>query len=520
MKQSIKIIIVSLTLVVLLAISYVIYLVFFTDQNIESLTSDQQTADEITDSQTSDSNNSSIKKVSLDSAKENTHISQVAGTKGTYFMRGFEIRWNNIEISKGVFDWEQTDQMILFGGTSKDEQEIYPLPIVQPYANWDQDTCHEGAKYEIKREPKPGSGAGEVEKVGTPCDMDAYVAFLEKAVERYDGDGVDDMPGLTTPIKYWEIINEPSMQGGSTGGMGEELKFFVGTPDEYLDILKTSYEVIKKADPEAKVLHAGMAGMQSEAVDFFKPVFEKGGDYFDIANNHTISTDKRREDLSMIKFNELMAKHDLSDKPVWITEVQFGQLAEQPSDLKAFEQLMARATAFAFAKGADKLFFIENWTQWGLDNPFGGPPPGTDSETGKDKDAGSSSAMKGDDKREDFDKSKNGPTKEEMDEILNSSTHKAYLNLVHFLNEFDTVETIFEDYSMNPIEADGATSRVGQYKFIHGGDIVYVLWGNAEVPGEITGQVKVTDIYGDGTDMDASEIQVSDTPVFVEMKDI
>ena len=29
-------------------------------------------------------------------------------------------------------------------------------------------------------------------------------------VERYDGDGVDDMPGLEIPVKHWEIDNEPS----------------------------------------------------------------------------------------------------------------------------------------------------------------------------------------------------------------------------------------------------------------------------------------------------------------------
>ena len=183
---------------------------------------------------------------------------------------------------------------------------------------------------------------------------------MRNLVERYDGDGVDDMPGLTVPVKYWEVINEPSMQGGSAGGMGEELKFFVGTSDEYFDTLKATYEAVKQADPTAKVAHAGMAGMQQNFRDFWDPIFEAGaGDYFDIANIHTINTDKRREDLYMVKFKEYMKQYGLEDKPVWITEVQYGELQGKPTDLVAFEELMVKSTALSLALGADKLIYIE-----------------------------------------------------------------------------------------------------------------------------------------------------------------
>ncbi|MCI4626498.1 MAG: hypothetical protein L3V56_11125 [Candidatus Magnetoovum sp. WYHC-5] len=39
---------------------------------------------------------------------------------------------------------------------------------------------------------------------------DMYVKFVQKTVERYDGDGVDDMPGLKNPVKYWQVENEPT----------------------------------------------------------------------------------------------------------------------------------------------------------------------------------------------------------------------------------------------------------------------------------------------------------------------
>ncbi len=344
----------------------------------------------------------------LDPNKEYSHLSKIGPTKGVYWIRQCDLLWNNLEPTKGQYDWKMMDEMI----ESFNRLDIYPLVQVRPFANWDQEVCHPDSLYDADYGPKGGQL-----KVGKPCDMTAYAEFLKKAVERYDGDGQDDMPGLTIPIKYWEIINEPIMQGESTGGMGEELKFFVGTADEYLDILKTSFQTIKEVDSEAKVLHAGMAGMQKEVQEFWAPILDQdGGDYFDIANNHTISTDNRREDLYMVKFKKYLKKYGLEDKPIWITEVQYGSLTEKPTNLKEFEVLMVKSSVFALALGADKLFYIQNWLNW--DNGW--------------------------EKKEEEGKRPSFTAEfEEIDEkILNSSTHQVYLNLAEKINNFEELETI------------------------------------------------------------------------------
>jgi hypothetical protein len=318
--------------------------------------------------------------------------------------------------------------------------------------------------------------------------MNAFKNYLSQMVERYDGDGQNDMPGLKIPIKYWEIMNEPTMQGGSTGGMGEELKFFVGTPAEYVDILKASYQTIKAADPEAKVLHAGMAGMNQNFQDFWDQVFALNiGDYFDIANIHTISTDEYREDLYAIKFKAFLEKYNLGDKPIWITEVQFGSLTEKPENIDEFDRLMARATIFSLAQGADKLFYIENWFYW--DNVF---------EEKKTEDEG---------EKKEFIK----------DVDTSNQTHQVYLNLVDKINSYDRIETIKEEYTEGDNESDGAQTIIGQYKFIAGNQTIYVFWGDYDLPEEITGEVTVTDIYGQAQLMDASRIVLTDSPIFVEI---
>ncbi len=408
----------------------------------------------------------------LDPQKEATYLSKVGRTEGVYWVRAFDLFWNEIETQKGKFDWTSPDQRI----KEFNVVNVYPLVIVKPFANWDQDACHPEEKYEAEFDPMKG---GKV-KVGKPCDMTAYAQFLEKAVERYDGDGEDDMPGLTIPIKYWEIMNEPSMQGGSTGGMGEELKFFVGIPQDYLEILKTSYQTIKKVDPEAKVLHAGMAGVQQDFRDFWEPVFSAGGgDYFDIANIHTISTDVKREDLYVIKFKRFLKQYGLEDRPIWITEVQYGSLTKKPGDLhslKQFETLMVKSSVFALALGADKLFYIENWLRW----------------NGKEG------------------------WKEEKEADTDTSTHKVYLNLVDKINSFSKVEKIKEEFVENQGDHNGATSKVGQYKFVFDSHTVYVLWGKAKLPAEIFGDIKVIDIYGKSRVMKAEDLVLSDEPLFVE----
>ncbi len=422
----------------------------------------------------------------LNSQKEKTHLSKVASTKDAYWMRMFELWWEQVESQKGKINWDSVDQEVL----RLNKDDVYLVATIKPFANWDQDACHLEEKY-IANTHLPMEGQANV-KVGKPCDIQAYKEFLKKAVERYDGDGQDDMPGLLIPIKYWEIMNEPSMQGGVSGGMGEELKFFVGTSEEYLEILKNSYEAIKEADPEAKVVQGGMAGMMQNFVDFWEPILSAGGgNYFDIANNHTISTTDKKEDFQVIKFKKFLEKFGLENKPIFITEVQFGELAEKPTDLKSFEVLMAKSSVFALSQGADKLFYIENWLFWDQDE-----------------------SQKKDDKSDEM--SKEDQKMGISQDLLNSSTHKVYLNLVDKINQYDKIEVIKEEYTEGENDSDGATSRIGQYKFISNSNIVYVLWGSAEIPSEISGQIKVTDIYGESKEMEATNLTLTDAPVFIE----
>jgi len=47
-----------------------------------------------------------------------------------------------------------------------------------------------------------------------------YEKWLTAVVERYDGDGKDDMKGLQFPVLHYEIGNEPDLEKDPVSGIG------------------------------------------------------------------------------------------------------------------------------------------------------------------------------------------------------------------------------------------------------------------------------------------------------------
>jgi len=76
-----------------------------------------------------------------------------------------------------------------------------------------------------------------------PEYRETYAAWVGAVVERYDGDGVDDMAGLLYPIRHYEI--------------GSEFSSYEPEPvDDYLVMLEIAYGAAHAAYPEVRVSHA------------------------------------------------------------------------------------------------------------------------------------------------------------------------------------------------------------------------------------------------------------------------
>ena len=395
----------------------------------------------------------------------------IAWAKKTGFSIDREIpgafTWNVIEPEKGAeYKWEISDLVVL----SANAAGMSVSALIQPFAAWDQDSAPEDctgldfAYYDYKADK--------------PTDWEAYKAFLTALVERYDGDGEEDMEGLLFPVKHWEIGNE---YDGTCGGDLNEA-------ENYFELIKISSEAIRSADSEAKVLTMGALELSSNVRDirgFWEDFFTLGGgEYIDIFNFHynkeklgiAPTMDDFEEHLDF--FNETMDAND-AQKPMWITE--FGTYSGTPeapmpkegqsvvtkaSPTQTEEEQASwyfRYSIMAFANGVEKIFVDLYGTS---NSTIGG------------------SALHSDKGEERF-----------------------------FLKTLQTIAKYLENFSSSQ------EINEGQYVFEAGDKTVYALW-NGKLPSEIKGSVTVIGLDGSVAVMEASKVNFSEeSPVLLLTKD-
>lgn len=115
-----------------------------------------------------------------------------------------------------------------------------------------------------------------------------------------------------TRLPVWEIWNEENINGFWKDA----------NPDDYLPLLKKSYETIKSVDPKLTVAVGGFAGVPTNFID---RLYQAGGaPYFDVMNVHPYGQPSEPESYleeRLTGLKEIMAKYGDSAKPVWITEI-------------------------------------------------------------------------------------------------------------------------------------------------------------------------------------------------------
>jgi len=244
--------------------------------------------------------------------------------------------WGWIETSKDRFNFDEVDWWV----KNAQNCNVAILATIWPYAEWDQQQCH-GQECEVTDEDifySKADNSGIPTSRCAPCNFSNYKDFLSQLVERYDGDGTSDMPGLKIPIKYWEILNEPSMHGSS-------LTFYKGTQEEYVEIMKASSEAIKSSCLDCMVVQGGAAGISDDTLAYWEGIFNLGGsDYFDVANVHYIKFGDLAS-LNVKDFKYLLQQRDI-DKHIWVTEAKFTSESEVENAVKG-----------ALEAGASKIFF-------------------------------------------------------------------------------------------------------------------------------------------------------------------
>ena len=148
--------------------------------------------------------------------------------------------------------------------------------------------------------------------------LNRWETYVRTLVERYH-----------TRLPVWEVWNEQNLDG------------FWKKPsmDDYLPLLKKTYETVKSVDPKLTVAVGGFAGVPTNFID---RLYQLGGaKYFDVMNVHPYGHPSEPEaylEKQLTGLKETMAKYGDAAKPVWFTEIGWPtqkQLATAPGLIKA-----------------------------------------------------------------------------------------------------------------------------------------------------------------------------------------
>lgn len=200
-----------------------------------------------------------------------------------------------------------------------------------------------------------------------------YIKFVQEVVERYDGDGIRDMPGLKSPIKHWQVSNEPVRPYVERW---EDVEPVRGSLRKKLDpqgfgrLVEITYKAIKEKNPEAKIALAGMArghGFASkdpltfrEVHEFYLPILKNlGGKHIDIFDIHYYGDRGVYEQYQGMKLAYDFFRRELDQNGYQNTEIWFTETAVPSKPFgERFQAInLVKRYVYSLSSGAKKVFW-------------------------------------------------------------------------------------------------------------------------------------------------------------------
>ena len=261
-----------------------------------------------------------------------------------------EFDWNEIEPSRGAFDWSRYDRVI----EAAARRGLRVLPLLNGSADW--------------------AGAGSHV---FPTDYGDYARYLSRVVARYGPGGQfwAHRPRLASYAPtHFELWNEPYIESFSTDGVD---------PARYALLVKTAVTAARQANPRAKfVLSADTAAVEDLAPSWIDTMYAAVPDlnlYFDAVAVHPYSseippwvftaTDNRWQFRRMELMRQRFAAHgDYS--PFWITELGWATCTDNVDCVSEAQQAqnLRYVFAYAFSQPWIEALFVYHLRDWGPDD--------------------------------------------------------------------------------------------------------------------------------------------------------
>jgi len=263
--------------------------------------------------------------------------------------------WGNLEPESGEWHWEPLDALVAEYQAAGFRGQQILLTAESPWAS-----------------KVPVGLFAQVDTFPKDEHIDDYENFIRSVVERYDGDGVDDMPGLLYPIHEYGIEREFTA-------------YWPGSAEDYVRLLRIAYPVIHEADPEAVVMQAALL-----LID----IFDGAPDAAEISRRWQVSRINRSldENLTVIAacdaydvldfhslgdyseippttawIREQLQAFDCGEVPIWIGDcfsmsglVGYGSIPAHPTTEATVDQVIDLLRAVADSRDPDH----ETATSW------------------------------------------------------------------------------------------------------------------------------------------------------------
>lgn len=250
------------------------------------------------------------------------------------------ITWSKIEpVLGGGYDWSNSDE-VLKRVYENGGDNFNMVVIVSP-----------------TRETK-GSKRGSIDI--KPSEEEDFKKFVKAAVERYDGDGIDDFDS-DIKVKYWQAANEPFPRGWEDSG---------GTVDGYARFVELLSQSAKEADPDAKIILGAAAMERPEHVAKYNEVIleMKNKNLFDYSDTHYWSNKNNYK----IPITDMRTILDASGYDyVKIVSLEHGTWMGHPSPTEKEQAgYLIKSYAYNIAQGVSVINW-NNLVEW---SNYGGNP--------------------------------------------------------------------------------------------------------------------------------------------------
>lgn len=282
---------------------------------------------------------------------------------GSWMLWDSYVKWSDIEPANDEWHFDAFDRQVQLG-TEHRVELAYTLGQTPAWASTRPDERFAW-----------GLGAGAM-----PRDLADFRRYVSKVVERYKG-----------RIAAYQVWNEPKL---GEPGRCQGTVFFCGSADDLARLTEVAREVISQQDPQARLLTPAFTGGKA-GVEMLDRYLDTGaGRLVDGIGFHFYDREPEESLATVALLRTVLAKHGLSNLPIWDTEVGFLIHNDERTVAAGFSAgafsrvltareagaLLTRAMLLQAAAGLDRVY----WYAW--DDPRMGLTHTTDghpNEAGK-----------------------------------------------------------------------------------------------------------------------------------------